>query len=132
MSNTQNAYDFDTSDVFLYILAFIIPPVPVFIRYGFFSNQFLLNVLLTLLFGLPGTIHSVYLVYRSSNYYINNHQPLDYERIVETEPTSSANPNSYSDEPENKPSSSTGPILPSYEESTQGAFQNPTDNKVQR
>lgn len=46
------------SDLILYIVACVVPPVAVLLRSGFFSSDFLLNVLLTLVGFLPGVIHA--------------------------------------------------------------------------
>ncbi|ODV76437.1 YqaE/Pmp3 family membrane protein CYBJADRAFT_117950, partial [Cyberlindnera jadinii NRRL Y-1542] len=56
----------DPEDVFLYLIAFFFPPLPVAIRSGFWTKQVLLNVLLTMMFGLPGTLHSIYIIYVTS------------------------------------------------------------------
>lgn len=85
---SQQSMQFDTSDVILYVLAFFLPPFPVLIRVGFCTNQFLLNVLLTMLFGIPGTLHSLYIVYVTSpitgspERRVRN---LDYERVIDSE-----------------------------------------------
>ncbi len=49
------------TDVLTLLLAFFLPPVAVGLRYGFFSKNFLINLLLTALLFLPGVIHAVYL-----------------------------------------------------------------------
>lgn len=79
---------FDTSDVILYVLAFFFPPFPVLIRVGFCTNQFLLNVLLTMLFGIPGTLHSLYIVYVTSPITGSPERRVrnaDYERVIDSE-----------------------------------------------
>ena len=43
------------------ILAILLPPVAAFIQVGF-GLHFWLNILLTLLFDIPGIIHALYLV----------------------------------------------------------------------
>lgn len=43
------------------ILAIFLPPVAAFLQVGF-GLHFWLNILLTLMFGLPGMIHAVWLV----------------------------------------------------------------------
>lgn len=78
----------DPEDVFLYLIALFLPPLPVFIRCGLWTNQFLLNVLLTLMFGLPGTLHSIYIVYTTSSVTGDANRRVaydDYERLVEEE-----------------------------------------------
>jgi uncharacterized membrane protein YqaE (UPF0057 family) len=78
----------DAEDIFLYVIAFFFPPLPVFIRSGFWTNQFLLNVLLTMMFGLPGTLHSIYIVYITSPITGNQGRRVahsDYERLAESD-----------------------------------------------
>ncbi len=43
------------------LLAIFLPPIAVFLQRGI-SGQFFLNILLTLCFGLPGSIHALYLM----------------------------------------------------------------------
>ena len=43
------------------LLAIFLPPVSVLLQKGL-GVQFLLNILLTLMFGLPGMIHAIYLL----------------------------------------------------------------------
>ncbi|SCV99860.1 LAFE_0B04104g1_1 [Lachancea fermentati] len=50
------------SDLILYIVAIIFPPVAVLFRSGLYSSDFLLNVLLTLLGFVPGLIHAFYYI----------------------------------------------------------------------
>ena len=47
------------------ILAIILPPVPVALRFGL-SGKFWLNVLLTLIGWLPGDIHALYVLSKPS------------------------------------------------------------------
>ncbi len=47
------------------ILAIILPPVPVALRFGL-SGKFWLNVLLTLIGWLPGVIHALYVLSKPS------------------------------------------------------------------
>jgi uncharacterized membrane protein YqaE (UPF0057 family) len=73
-------------DIFLYFIAIFLPPIPVFIRTGFWTKEFRLNVLLTLMCGLPGSVHSIYIVYITSP--ITGHQGRrvphsDNERLAE-------------------------------------------------
>lgn len=49
------------SPVLLIILAIFLPPVAVAVKCGL-GKDFLINLVLTLLFFLPGMIHSLYLV----------------------------------------------------------------------
>ena len=43
------------------ILAILIPPVGAFLQVGF-TKHFFINIVLTLLCGIPGIIHAVWLV----------------------------------------------------------------------
>ena len=43
------------------ILAIFLPPVAAFLQVGL-SVHFFLNILLTLLFGIPGMVHAIWLV----------------------------------------------------------------------
>jgi len=43
------------------VLAIILPPVAVAIKFGF-GKDFIINLVLTLLFFVPGIIHALYLV----------------------------------------------------------------------
>ncbi|ONH65028.1 Plasma membrane proteolipid 31 [Cyberlindnera fabianii] len=129
MTDYQQAHNIDPADVFLYILAFFFPPLPVALRQGFWTNQLLLNVLLTMLFGLPGTLHAIYIVYITSP--ITGHPERrvriggdDYESLIE-------NHDQTSSVPYNAGSSSTTANTaapPPYEEST---VITSTDNKIQ-
>lgn len=49
------------SPVVLIILAIFLPPVAVAIKFGI-GKDFLINLILTLIFFLPGMIHALYLV----------------------------------------------------------------------
>lgn len=45
------------------LLAIFLPPVAVLVTVGF-GLQFLLNILLTLMLGVPGMIHAVWIITR--------------------------------------------------------------------
>jgi uncharacterized membrane protein YqaE (UPF0057 family) len=45
------------------LLAIIMPPIPVALRFGF-SRKFWINLLLTLLGWLPGVVHALYVLSR--------------------------------------------------------------------
>ncbi|AET41327.1 Sna4p Ecym_8031 [Eremothecium cymbalariae DBVPG len=49
-------------DLILCLMAFILPPVAVLIRSGPYSPDLLLNIVLTLLGGLPGIVHAIYYI----------------------------------------------------------------------
>lgn len=51
-------------DIIKIILAIFLPPVAAFLQVGF-SVHFLLNILLTLLGGLPGMIHALWLILKN-------------------------------------------------------------------
>ncbi|CUA74516.1 hypothetical protein RSOLAG22IIIB_11276 [Rhizoctonia solani] len=50
-----------TSDVLLYFLALLIPPVPVFIKRGC-SADVIINILLWVLGWIPGVIHAWWII----------------------------------------------------------------------
>ncbi|EKM56903.1 uncharacterized protein PHACADRAFT_194476 [Phanerochaete carnosa HHB-10118-sp] len=59
-----------TSDVLLYFLAIIIPPLPVFFKRGLTAGEslesyFWINILLWILGWIPGIIHAWYIISRS-------------------------------------------------------------------
>lgn len=54
------------SDVLLLILAFFLPPVAVGLRSGLASPELWLNVILTMVGGIPGVIHAIYYIFKSS------------------------------------------------------------------
>lgn len=51
--------------IFFIIISLVLPPAAVAIRRGF-GAEFVLNLLLTLLFWLPGAIHALYVVIKSN------------------------------------------------------------------
>jgi uncharacterized membrane protein YqaE (UPF0057 family) len=56
----------DTEVILLYILCFIIPPVAVGLATDWETKPVLINILLTLLCGIPGVIHAIIIVSRNS------------------------------------------------------------------
>lgn len=46
------------------ILCFFIPPLAVYMKKGKVDNDFWINVVLSLLFGIPGILHGLYVVLR--------------------------------------------------------------------
>lgn len=46
--------------ILLVILSFILPPLAVYLRYDEAGTPFIVNVILTLLFWIPGVIHALY------------------------------------------------------------------------
>lgn len=61
-----HVYSVNKEDLLLIILSVFVPPVVVIIRKGFFSRDFLLNLLLFLIFFFPAIIHAFYVVYETS------------------------------------------------------------------
>ena len=53
-----------TTTILLVILSFLLPPLAVFLLYEEIGTPFLVNVLFTLLFWIPGVIHALYHVLR--------------------------------------------------------------------
>lgn len=71
-----------TRDWFLVFVSIFVPPVAVWIKRGFFTKDFLINVLLFFFGFIPSLIHSLYII--SKHPYIghtvtlsttNNHNP---------------------------------------------------------
>lgn len=50
----------DDELILLIILCFILPPLAVYLKYHEIGTPFWVNVILTLLCGLPGVIHALY------------------------------------------------------------------------
>lgn len=61
-----HVYSVNKEDLLLIVLSVFVPPVVVIIRKGFFSRDFLLNLLLFLIFFFPAIIHAFYVVYETS------------------------------------------------------------------
>lgn len=55
----------DTDFLLLVIISILIPPLAVFIQFGI-SNEFWIDLILTLLFFLPGLIYALYLLFRDN------------------------------------------------------------------
>ncbi len=54
----------DDDTLLLVILAFLLPPLAVYLKYNEAGKPFIVNVILTLLCGLPGVIHALIHVLR--------------------------------------------------------------------
>ncbi|QLL33756.1 hypothetical protein HG536_0F00810 [Torulaspora globosa] len=54
------------NDIWLLVLSVFVPPVPVLIRKGFFSRDFLLNLLLFITFVIPAIAHAAFVVVETS------------------------------------------------------------------
>jgi uncharacterized membrane protein YqaE (UPF0057 family) len=52
-----------TSNVLLIILAILLPPLAVYLKKGA-GKDLLINIILCLLFWLPGIIHALYLIFK--------------------------------------------------------------------
>ena len=50
----------DVNTILLVILSFILPPLAVYLVYEEIGTPFLVNVILTILFWIPGVIHALY------------------------------------------------------------------------
>ncbi len=50
----------DTNTILLVILSFILPPLAVYLVYNAIGTPFWVNLLLTILFWVPGVIHALY------------------------------------------------------------------------
>lgn len=62
----SHVYSVNKDDLILIVLSVFVPPVAVIIRKGFFSRDFLLNLLLFLIFFFPAIIHAFYVIYETS------------------------------------------------------------------
>jgi len=54
----------DDDTILLVVLAFLLPPLAVYLKYGEAGKPFIVNCILTLLCGLPGVIHALVHVLR--------------------------------------------------------------------
>ena len=52
----------DSNKILQIILCFFVPPLAVYVKNGKIDNTFWLNVILTLLGGIPGFVHGLYVV----------------------------------------------------------------------
>lgn len=50
----------DTDTLLLVILCFILPPLAVYLKYDDAGTPFIVNLLLTIFFWIPGVIHALY------------------------------------------------------------------------
>jgi uncharacterized membrane protein YqaE (UPF0057 family) len=50
----------DDETLLLVVLAIILPPLAVYLKYDEAGKPFIVNIILTLLCGLPGVIHALY------------------------------------------------------------------------
>ncbi|SCU87577.1 LADA_0E04852g1_1 [Lachancea dasiensis] len=114
-------------DIILGLVALILPPLSVFLRSGFKSRDFWINMLLCVLFGVPGCLHAFYVVYTTSSErsgepsYERIHGESDLEAQI---PPAISEPQAKSAEPE---------IPPSYSDvaGRDASALAATDNKIQ-
>lgn len=71
------------NDTLLIVLSCFIPPLSIYLRQGLWSKDFVINVLLTFLFGIPGFIHAVYVIYTSSSLRQHSHHEVQSSRLEE-------------------------------------------------
>lgn len=63
-NQSKSATPIDEDQILLIILAFLIPPLAVYLKYDEAGKPFIINVILTLLCGVPGIIHALVHVLR--------------------------------------------------------------------
>lgn len=66
-AETKSKLSVNRSDIWLILLSVFVPPVPVLIRKGFFSRDFLLNLLLFVFFFIPAIAHAAYVIIETSD-----------------------------------------------------------------
>ncbi|RIA95886.1 hypothetical protein C1645_756259 [Glomus cerebriforme] len=59
--------EYSSSDICALILAFLLPPLGVFMKRGCCHVDFCISILLTILGWLPGVFHAFYVVYKLRN-----------------------------------------------------------------
>lgn len=64
--NTKSKLSINKSDGWLLLLSVFVPPIPVLIRKGFFSRDFLLNLLLFVFLWIPAIAHAAYVIVETS------------------------------------------------------------------
>ncbi|AQZ17052.1 SNA3 (YJL151C) [Zygosaccharomyces parabailii] len=121
----MSVYSVNKNDVVLMLLGVFIPPIPVLIRRGFFSRDFLLNLLLFLLFFFPAIIHAGYVIYETSQERQTGYEAVSNQEAQESSSMSRRNGDFNVDLEAQS-------MLPRYEEVVEPTKTNaPTDNKVQ-
>ncbi|AQZ11880.1 SNA3 (YJL151C) [Zygosaccharomyces parabailii] len=121
----MSVYSVNKNDVVLMLLGVFIPPIPVLIRRGFFSRDFLLNLLLFLLFFFPAIIHAGYVIYETSEERQTGYESVPNQEAQESSSMSRRNGDFNVDLEAQS-------MLPRYEEVVEPTKTNaPTDNKVQ-
>ncbi|CDH09267.1 related to Protein SNA3 [Zygosaccharomyces bailii ISA1307] len=121
----MSVYSVNKNDVVLMLLGVFIPPIPVLIRRGFFSRDFLLNLLLFLLFFFPAIIHAGYVIYETSQERQTGYEAVSNQEAQESSSMSRRNGDFNVDLEAQS-------MLPRYEEVVEPTKTTaPTDNKVQ-
>lgn len=69
-------FSVNKGDIILLILSLFVPPICVWKRKGFFSRDFLLNLLLFVFFYVPAIIHADYVIYETSEERISDYESL--------------------------------------------------------
>lgn len=122
--NGGSKLSINKSDGWLLLLSVFVPPVPVLIRKGFFSRDFLLNLLLFVMFFIPAIAHAAYVVVETSEERNKDFAALPSQDEEVTGPGNG----DYGVDLESN-------ALPDYEDVVGTEDSNaaaPTDNKVQR
>lgn len=91
MRDVRKKLSVNRSDVWMLILSVFVPPIPVLIRRGFFSRDFLLNVLLFVMFFIPAIAHAAYVIIETSKERDNDFAPVPSHDDLEDAETSGPN-----------------------------------------
>ncbi|QLG71716.1 hypothetical protein HG535_0C00650 [Zygotorulaspora mrakii] len=75
-SKKMGKFSVNNNDILLLILSLFVPPICVWKRKGFFTRDFLLNLLLFLMFYVPAIIHADYVIYETSVERVSDYQSL--------------------------------------------------------
>ncbi|CCE64611.1 hypothetical protein TPHA_0I01050 [Tetrapisispora phaffii CBS 4417] len=65
-SGTNGIFSVDKNDLVLLVVSLLLPPFAVWIRKGFFTKDFFLNVIAYVCVFFPSTIHAAYIIYETS------------------------------------------------------------------
>lgn len=129
-----------TSDILLALLGLFIPPLPVAFKKGVFSLDTLLNVILTLLGGIPGVLHCWFVIVKYPGDgipFIENRRNNQYQIVPDEEngspqpPSQVSNYQSTRNEDENVGEGGSSSKPPAYSEVLQSGGPAKGDNKVQ-
>ena len=120
----MSVYSVNKHDVLLMVLSVFLPPITVWVRRGFFSRDFLLNLLLFVLFFFPAIFHAAYVIYETSE-----ERQSSYESVPNQEEGSESQAPRNGDFNVDLEAQGT---LPRYEEVVDASAAKPHgDNKVQ-